>query len=99
MKNPIVLRTASSKNKNIVYTLRMVSNALFSQVVVEENKELQLTFYTPSCSLEKYSDSIAKGTSIRPKCSISVVRLKEAISLQLCLFNAFQEATALSFSK
>lgn len=52
VKNPIVLKTASSKNKNFVNTLRMVSNALFSQVVVDENKELQLTFYMSSCFLE-----------------------------------------------
>lgn len=52
MKNPIVPRTASSKNKNTVNTLRMVSNALFSQVVVEENKELQLTSYMSSCFLK-----------------------------------------------
>lgn len=51
-ENPIILRTASSKNKNIVSTLRMVSKAFFSQVVVEENKELQLTFYVLSCFLE-----------------------------------------------
>lgn len=30
----------------------MVSKAFFSQVVVEENKELQLTFYVLSCFLE-----------------------------------------------